>query len=213
MDGRVSQAFSFGAGRRSRQYATFSFRSMRIFYSSLSAIEQQTSQLEFAICRHCQQDRQLVSHGFVYKKLHGGKRQAVGKRVFCSDRGQRFGCGRTMQLYLDSVVHGMHYAGQVLIAFMAALMIGLSVQHAYRRATGAAECRHAWVWLNRLEQQLSTHRTYAHQAPLRQRFDPAAQPRRPPRFALFASTWQQLQEHLGQPLCSRYQFATQRSFL
>ena len=76
---------------------------MQIYYSNLEAIEQQTRQLDQVQCRHCVQRHQLVSHGFFYKKRVGAAPQALGKRVFCSNRQRYTGCGRTMQLYLDTI--------------------------------------------------------------------------------------------------------------
>ena len=77
---------------------------MQIYYPSLQAIEQQTMQLDSEQCAHCKQTHQLVSHGFIRKKRAGAEPEAVGKRVFCSNRNHHAGCGRTMQLYLDSTV-------------------------------------------------------------------------------------------------------------
>jgi hypothetical protein len=43
--------------------------------------------LQNAVCRHCQAEGQLVSHGCVYKKSSTGKpTRRVGKRVYCSPR-------------------------------------------------------------------------------------------------------------------------------
>ena len=64
---------------------------MRTYYPSLPAIEQQTGQLEHEHCAHCKQAHQLVSHGFVRRKRVGGEPEAVGKRVFCSNRNNRMG--------------------------------------------------------------------------------------------------------------------------
>jgi hypothetical protein len=185
---------------------------MPLFYSSLSAIEQKTAQLDRLTCQHCHCSDQLVPHGFVYKKQLGGEPLAVGKRVFCSNRRQRSGCGRTMQLYLDSVIRGLHYAGTVVVAFMMALLAGASVGQAYGQATGAADPRHAWVWLTRLEAQLSCHRSVSHQVPLQDAVPPAFA-WRPPRYSVLFTAWQMLLHSFASPLCSNYQRHTQRSLI
>src|SRR5438105_3362017 len=59
---------------------------VRTYYPDLQAIEQQTKQLENESCQHCHRERQLISHGFIYKKRVGAEPQAIGKRVFCSNR-------------------------------------------------------------------------------------------------------------------------------
>lgn len=185
---------------------------MHIYYPSLSAIEQQTRQLDQVPCRHCRQTQQLVSHGFVYKKQAGAEPQAVGKRVFCSNRQRHTGCGRTMRLYLEATVRWLHYSGAHVVAFIFALIAGETVQQAYWQTTGKADPRQAWRWLNRLGAQLSCYRSLSHQPPL-QNADATAAPSHPVRTGLLASTCKQLLQRFGPPLCANYQRHTQRSFL
>lgn len=185
---------------------------MHTYYADLSAIEQQTRQLEHEQCRHCQRTH-LVSHGFVYKKQSKAKPRPVGKRVFCSNRRRHTGCGRTMRLYLASTVRALHYAGAQLVAFVLALIAGMTVRQAYRQATGCADPRHAWRWLNRFDAQLSLYRSLAHQPPLHDTDTPTVRANRPARYRLLASTFGRLLQQFGQPLCERYQCDLQRSFL
>lgn len=187
---------------------------MQIYYPSLPAIEQQTKQLDHAQCAHCKQTQQLVSHGYVYKKQIGAAPQAVGKRVFCSNRKRYTGCGRTMRLYLDSTVRWLHYTGAHVVAFMLALMAGSTVQQAYWQATSKADPRQAYRWLHRLGAQLSSYRSLSHQPPLQDAdaSTPAAA-KCPVRTGLLVSTCKQLLQRFGPPLCANYQRHTQRSFL
>lgn len=185
---------------------------MQIYYSSLQAIQQQTMQLDNACCSHCKQSHQLVSHGFIYQKQRGAEPEAIGKRVFCSNRNRYAGCGRTMRLYLDSMVRYLHYAGWHVVAFVLAMMTGMTVQRAYCQATGTADPRHAYRWLARLCAQLSDLRSLSHQPPLQDADAPAAT-HRPARWRLFASTFNALAQRFGQPLCENFQWQLQRSFL
>lgn len=185
---------------------------MQTYYSSLSAIEQKTMQLEGVSCAHCHRKDQLVSHGYVYEKRKGGETEAVGKRVFCSDRDQHGGCGRTMRLYLDSTVRYLNYAGAQVVAFMLALVAGVSVQQAYFNATGQADARHAYRWLTRLGAQLTAYRSLVHQAPLTS-CAALADMRRPGRLGLLVVTFRSLMLHFGLPLCANFQRQLQRGFL
>jgi len=184
---------------------------MHRYYSSLQAIEQQTMQLDQAPCRYCGQTHQLISHGFVYKKQTGAEPQAVGKRVFCSNRQRYTGCGRTMRLYLDATLCRLRYTGTHVVAFMLALMAGRTVQQAYEQATGRDDPRHAYRWLNKFDAQLSGYRSLSHQPPL-QDADAAVAANRSARAGLLASTCTQLLQRFGAPLCANYQQQTQRSF-
>ena len=184
---------------------------MQIYYPNLPAIEQQTMQLDNEQCIHCKQTQQLVSHGFIYKKQARAESKATGKRVVCSQRYRHTGCGRTMQLYLDSTVRYLHYASWQVVAFVLALMAGMTVQQAYYQATGCAEARHAYRWLTRLYAQFSCYRSLWHQPPLPDTASPIVAT--PLRRGLLASTFKPLLQRFGQPLCAHYQGTLQRSFV
>jgi transposase-like protein len=185
---------------------------MQTYYPSLDAIQQQTMQLTSEQCKHCGHADQLVSHGFIRKKQPGGgKPQSVGKRVFCSNRNLRTGCGRTMQLYLDSTLRYMHYAGSTVVAFVLLLLTNVSITLAYTQATHAQTPRHAYRWLQRLHAKMSVYRSLVHQPPL----DPPTDPSVPPqssRHSLLDSTFSALLRQFAQPLCQSFQSQLQHQF-
>jgi hypothetical protein len=183
---------------------------MRIYYANLQAIEQQTRQLDNEPCRHCRQSNHLMSHGFIRKKQVGAEPAAVGKRVFCSNRKQHTGCGRTVQLYVDSIVRYLHHAGCRVTAFVLALMAGMTIQCAYHCATGAASARNAHRWLHRLRARMSIYRSLSPRPALQ---DAAIAAAHRPGQASLRSTFQALLQRFGQPLCPAYQSQLQRSFL
>ncbi len=185
---------------------------MQRYYTSLQAIHQQTLQLEYAQCKHCQQTQNLVSHGYIRKKQVGAEPQAVGKRVYCSNRRHRTGCGRTMQLYLDSTIRYLHHTGCSVVALVQLLMAGMTIQHAYHQATGTVTPRNAYRWLYRLHMRASVYRSLPHR-PLLQNVGPFITAHRPARLVLLMSTFQTLLQCFGQPLCTLYQSQLQRSFL
>jgi len=185
---------------------------MQTYYPSLEAIEDQTRQLDNEQCAHCWQTRQLVSHGFVRKKRVGGAPEAVGKRVFCSNRNQRTGCGRTVQLYLDSTLRYLHYAGCCVVALLLWLGKGMTLQCAYHHATGAVTPRNAYRWVHKLWAQLSDYRSLSHQPRLSDN-DAPAMAHAHPRWGLLLATGSALLRRFGDPLCAHYQHQLQRSFL
>ncbi|MBI1889498.1 MAG: hypothetical protein HYS18_02500 [Burkholderiales bacterium] len=186
---------------------------MQLYYSSLQAIEQQTMQLDDEPCRHCRQSHHLISHGFIRKKRSGAEPEAVGKRVYCSNRNRHTGCGRTVQLYIDSTIRYLRHAGECVVAFALSLIKGLTIQYAYHAATGtdADTPRNAYRWLHRLSAQLSVWRSLAHKPPLQDAGANAAAHAGPRQ--LLTSTFAALLQHFGQPLCAHYQRHTQRPFL
>jgi hypothetical protein len=80
---------------------------MALFFDNIDQLNQFTFSLEVnhgeIVCTNCNQSDQFVPHGFVYKNLNQGKIITVGKRLFCANRRQRTGCGRTLRqpLLLD----------------------------------------------------------------------------------------------------------------
>lgn len=179
---------------------------MPTYFSSLQDIEHYIHQLQHEICPHCQHAQQLLSHGYIRKKRAGSS--PVGKRIFCSNRHPHTGCGRTRQLYLDSVVPALHYPGGVLIAFFLAFIRGATITKAYPSATGACSARNAYRWLRKAMAQLSHFRSL---------FPPPLSAQKAPEFslkrALLDSTFRGLLQRFGEPLCSMLQLKLQRAFL
>lgn len=186
---------------------------MNIYHSSLEAIEQVTAQLQRARCRHCRTQGQLVSHGYVQRKSpHGKPPQRVGKRVYCSPRYGRSGCGRTMQLYLACTLVYLHAKGSAVVAFMAALQRGVGIGRAYREATGAQEPRNGFRWLEKLAAMTVVFRA-ALRLPVLAAPPDASLNRAHPRHTLIVSTFRNLLAQWGSPLCAQFQTAQQRSFI
>tara|TARA_B100000508_G_C11452488_1_gene274900 strand:+ start:142 stop:693 length:552 start_codon:yes stop_codon:yes gene_type:complete len=139
---------------------------MQVFFSSLSELEAFTHQLRCqpnrTICQHCHQNDQWISHGYVYKHVSSNNKKVVGKRIICCRRFSRQGCGHTQQLYLDTAIPHRQHPFNVVVAFIATLIQGTSVQKAYFQAKGnnRSEPRQAWRWLNNLMRRLSYFRLH-----------------------------------------------------
>lgn len=184
---------------------------MQIYYPDIDTIHQKTLQLKDERCPHCQQAHQQISHGFVYKKQVRGEPYPVGKRIFCSNRRRRTGCGRTTQLYVASVIRYLHYAGTFVIAFVLAMLKGFSVQAAYHQATGAETPRNAYRWIHRFMNQLSVYRSLVHQPCFKNSASFIRQVSS--RRCLIVSTFEALLLHFGEPLCAHYQQQVNQTFL
>lgn len=137
---------------------------MQTFFNSIQSIDRFSlsldSRLDDITCRHCHQSQAWMSHGFVYKQRSIVLREAVGKRLFCSNRQGKPGCGRTIQLYLDGEIPSRHYGTTQLFWFVTALLAGLSVCSAYQRIASLSSARQGWRWLSTLMNRLSTFRCH-----------------------------------------------------
>lgn len=186
---------------------------MQIYYSTLDAISQQTMQLDGVACLHCGKREQLVSHGFVYKKQAVATSPVpVGKRVLCSQRFGRTGCGRTVPLYLASIVRYLHGAGQALERFVVCLLAGMTITLAYRQISGRHETRQAYRWFNKLFSRLSDYRRLMHRIEFTENVPPDNE-RPSTRRPLLIATLARLLQHFSAPLCATYQRTLQTSFL
>lgn len=137
-------------------------RSMRQFYPDYESIHQFTLSLDYhqreLVCLHCSKSDQFVSHGIIYKQHSICDLEKIGKRIFCSNRYGRKGCGRTFGLYVANKIPRLRYGAAQLFVFITSLLANLSVAKAYQKATNQLESRNAWRWLNKLMHRLSHYR-------------------------------------------------------
>lgn len=132
------------------------------FFPNLESLHRYTLELdlhsEALACQHCNQPGQWVSHGFVFRKQHMADPQPVAKRILCSNRHGRTGCGRTRQLYLDRIIPRLSHCALQVFVFLSALLAGGTVASAYHRATGILEPRNGYRWLTRCRHRLADFR-------------------------------------------------------
>jgi len=137
---------------------------MKLFYPDFNAINVFTLSLGFhqneLECTHCSKHDQFVSHGIIYKHRSCDLSEKVGKRIFCSNRYGRTGCGRTFQIYVANEIPSFRYGAAHLLIFIAALIANQTISEAYIKATGQTEFRNAWRWLSRLMLKLSEYRSF-----------------------------------------------------
>lgn len=187
---------------------------MQRFFDDFDALDRFTLSsdcfAETLECPHCSKSDQLVSHGVIYKQRTIHEREAIGKRIFCSNRYQHSGCGRTVQLYVSWVIPSMRYGAAHLFVFVTALLAGLAVETAYQKAIGQSESRHGWRWLEKLERHLTDFRGFLN---VRRERLAARFQARTRRLRLLLPTLERLFSQLPQCPCSHYQLACQMAFM
>lgn len=91
--------------------------------------------LPLLMCAHCGRCGNLVGHGFLRGYVeHGSERVVRGRRILCSGRGRKRGCGRTVSTLLTHFIQGCVVTAVSLWAFFSALAEGLSVERAADKA-------------------------------------------------------------------------------
>ena len=181
---------------------------MKIFFPDLESLLLFCLQLNIQSelkCPYCHKSSQFTLHDFIYKNLV----VIVGKRLLCSNRNGRSGCGKTVRLYISQRVPQLIYSSAEVTAFLLALFNGLSITQAYQDATGCADPRNAYRWLDKLKFRLSDFRRYL-TTPCEQsvsKFNDRAQ-----RFRLLLPTVERLLNSLPQPHCACFQEIHQKAF-
>ena len=90
--------------------------------------------LKLAPCPHCRQTGALIGHGFLRGYAERDSEVVVrGRRVFCSNRGARPGCGRTFPVLLCTVLSGFVLRTLTLFCFATAVLVGLTRRAAWLR--------------------------------------------------------------------------------
>lgn len=91
--------------------------------------------IKLVACPHCRQTGALIGHGLLRGYAERGSERVVrGRRLFCSNRARRRGCGRTFSVKLATVLAGFLVRTFTLFRFAHAVLGGLT-----RRAAWIAE--------------------------------------------------------------------------
>lgn len=188
-------------------------RTMRKFYDNYDSINQFTHHLKYhqnqLECTHCLKHDQFVSHGIIYKQRSIDVKEKVGKRIFCSNRYGRTGCGRTFQLYLAMVIPRFRYGAAQLFIFISSLLAGMMLTDAYCKATAQTDSRNGWRWLNRLRLKLAEYRTFINVKPTTIN----SYTGKSHQLKLLLPTLNALNSKLTGVLCLSYQITTQKAFI
>lgn len=187
---------------------------MKNYFDNLESIQRFTMELDRHCdsleCKNCKKSGQFVSHGFTYKKDHNGKKLITGKRIFCSNRNSRSGCGSTFMIYLKDTIPTCSYMTTHVLIFLNKLIAGCSIRKAYNIATNTEDARNAYRWLHKLYRMLSDYRVFLNKrtemlsSPFRQRVI---------RLQHLLPTIQCLFLKMSIPTCAQYQILQQKQFI
>lgn len=138
----------------------------RTFFLKFDQIETTTRDLSIHgkdyPCFNCGGTTEWVSHGFIYKANVYGL-TPIGKRIFCSNRHGRHGCGKTQRFLSSLWSERIHVALERVCLFLLALSTTQSVSKAYQKVTHSQSPRQAWRWLNKLQVRLPDFKTLLHE--------------------------------------------------
>lgn len=87
--------------------------------------------LKLTLCPHCKKYGMMILHGYIYGLNE--KRQCVikGRRVFCSNRNRRAGCGKTIAYRFCEYIRQSFISAQSAWKFLSNILNGSSIESSY----------------------------------------------------------------------------------
>jgi hypothetical protein len=106
------------------------------FVSDAAKLEEMGERAKLRRCPHCHQLGAMNAHGFLRGySLLGAADMVRGRRFFCSNRGRRPGCGRTVSVLLQMMIAAFTVTTALLASFVASILAGASVRAAWLMAS------------------------------------------------------------------------------
>lgn len=105
------------------------------FYRTPEEFEKIHHSLKQTQCPNCQMEGFLILHGFLrgYDEEGLSKVKVRGRRLYCSNRYNRNGCGGTFSLVVTTILKRFHISGRSLWKYLDGIAQGMSKIEAFRR--------------------------------------------------------------------------------
>jgi hypothetical protein len=106
------------------------------FYKTQAQLTDFCSKLKLTLCPHCNLSGSLILHGYLYGYSEHGHSQRIirGRRIFCSNRNNKCGCGRTFSILAAGFLPGFVIGAQSLWRFFDHIKNGAGRACAFRDA-------------------------------------------------------------------------------
>ena len=122
------------------------------FYKTETQFEAFAARLKLTLCPHCRLSGFLILHGYLYGYCEQDSSRSIrGHRIYCSNRHNKKGCGRTFCVLPASVLPRFVISAQSLWRFLSNVKKGLSLAGSFR----TAGCRMAQSSIYRLFKKFS----------------------------------------------------------
>lgn len=112
---------------------------LRKFVSSEAQLDETRRAAKLQACPHCGGVDTLIGHGMLWGYAERAPGRVVrGRRLLCSNRYRRPGCGRTLSIWLDTVLAGYAVRTRTLSDFVRRVTEGQSKKAAWEQAACGA---------------------------------------------------------------------------
>ena len=107
------------------------------FYKTPAEFEAFYARLKLCLCPHCKLSGFLILHGYLYGYCEQGNKPIHrGRRIYCSNRNNKNGCGRTFCVLPALVLPKLRISAQCLWWFLENVKNGFGLAQAFRSAGG-----------------------------------------------------------------------------
>jgi hypothetical protein len=127
---------------------------LKTFVDTLDEFQQMSDNLKQYRCPHCLSRGTLIRHGYLYgyAPLNSDALWITkGLRLLCSNRYRSRGCGRTVSIWLSSVLHRCIISAGQMWEFVKGLLNGERCYSVARRLVIASSVATPYRWKARLE--------------------------------------------------------------
>jgi hypothetical protein len=102
--------------------------------------------LKLRPCPHCRRSGNLNGHGFLRGYGEGSFGGAVrARRIYCSNRGRRIGCGKTHSYFQAQVIPRLSLAATTLWNFLFLVLSGFSQKSAHQASLAPGTPQRIWA--------------------------------------------------------------------
>jgi hypothetical protein len=91
----------------------------------------QSLNIKLMPCPHCGSVDMLIFHGYIYRPSDYRIPIIKGRRIFCSNRNRRTGCGRTVTLFFYDFIKQRLISTRLFWHFLYSILAGYSIEKAY----------------------------------------------------------------------------------
>ena len=134
---------------------------LKQYYCTKDEFEQIHHTLKLTPCPHCKQTGMLILHGRIYgyPDDSGAHDQIRGHRVYCSNRNNRTGCGRTVGILCSDFIRCFSLTAMMVWQFLKRRAAGSSKINAFRALGTRKEASTAYRLYRCLQRNITRIRT------------------------------------------------------
>lgn len=131
------------------------------FYKSKQDFIKIHHELKFTQCKHCLAIGCLILHGYLRGYHESGSKQDLvrGRRIYCSKRNRKKGCGKTFSLLKASLIKHYTTTASTITTFLNNLLDGYSKKEAFKKKDSIVSDTSIYRYYKRFDENIPKIRT------------------------------------------------------